>query len=445
MRAVLVDDTTEIRMLLRLALENVGITIVGEAADGAAGVAVVTCHRPDVVVLDVAMPVMDGFEALPLMRAAVPGVRVVILSGFQASMIGDAAAQAGADAFVEKGQIGELVQTVLRVCSPPMTGPTRPSLPGADQPAVPEVTHLEVAPRWAAPPSPAGGAVGTAPSESGSFASAATAVSAMPAVPWPRSAEPAPAMDPVAIGMPTRDAQLTAELAAARADLEQLAYIVSHDLAEPVGVISGFATRLESHLIEGDTVGREFLTYVTDGADRMHGLLDDVLAYVQAGRDQPMEDLNLPAVWASVRAGLATRITTAGARIDVDTLPEQVRASRLVVSQVLQNLVVNAFTFTAPEVTPHVHVSGGLDSAALGSGWWLEVTDNGIGVAPADRERIFTPFKRVHGRDNYPGNGIGLAICRQLVSRAGGRITVGGSPAGGSVFRVSLPQHARVG
>ncbi len=112
------DDTATIRMLIRLALENVGIQIVGEAGDGAAGVELVARELPDVVILDVAMPVMDGFEALPLMRAAVPGVRVVILSGFQASMVGDAALGAGADAFVEKGQLDQLVTTVLRVCPP---------------------------------------------------------------------------------------------------------------------------------------------------------------------------------------------------------------------------------------------------------------------------------------------------------------------------------------
>lgn len=431
----MVDDTAEIRMLLRLALENVGITIVGEAADGAEGVAVVTRHRPDLVVLDVAMPVMDGFEALPLMRAAVPGVRVVILSGFKASMIGDAVAQSGADAFVEKGQIGELVRTVLRVCSTPVTGSTRPLPIELDRPPDPEVAQPAAAPRWAALPSPEGAAGMAAPRERGSLA---TPVTAAPGVPWPQSA---PVLDPV---MRRAKPEPTEELAAARADLEQLAYIVSHDLAAPLGVISGFASRLEGHLIEGDTVGREFLAYVVQGADRMQGLLDDVLAYVQAGRDQPTEDLNLPAVWASVRAGLATRITAAGAKIDVEKLPEQVRASRLVVSQVLQNLVVNAFTFTAPDVTPHVQVYGGLDAAAPGE-WWLEVADNGIGVAPADRERIFTPFKRVHGRDSYPGNGIGLAICRQLVARAGGRITVGDNPDGGSVFRVCLPQHGAVG
>ena len=122
LRAVLVDDTATIRMLIRLALENAGIQIIGEAGDGAAGVELVAREQPDVVILDVAMPVMDGFEALPLMRAAVPGVRVVILSGFQASMVGDAAVVAGADAFVEKGQLDQLVATVLRVCPPTVVG-----------------------------------------------------------------------------------------------------------------------------------------------------------------------------------------------------------------------------------------------------------------------------------------------------------------------------------
>lgn len=115
-RAVLVDDTVEIRVLVRFALQRVGIVVVGEAADGKAGVEVVAEQRPDVVVLDISMPVMDGLEALPLMRAAHPAVRIVMLSGFQASMVGDAALERGADAFVEKGRLPELVSTILRVC-----------------------------------------------------------------------------------------------------------------------------------------------------------------------------------------------------------------------------------------------------------------------------------------------------------------------------------------
>ncbi len=118
LRAVLVDDTAEIRMLVKLALTNAGIEIVAEAANGEVGVEQVRLHQPDVVVLDVAMPIMDGIEALPLIRAHAPGVRVVMLSGFPASMMGDASEQAGADAFVEKGHLDLLVRTVLRVCTP---------------------------------------------------------------------------------------------------------------------------------------------------------------------------------------------------------------------------------------------------------------------------------------------------------------------------------------
>ncbi len=117
-RAVLVDDTDEIRLLVRHALKRIGIEVVGEAGDGAEGVRVVTEQLPDLVILDIAMPVMDGLEALPLIRAAHPGVRIVMLSGFQVSLLGDVALERGADAFVEKGRLDHLVRAVLEVCPP---------------------------------------------------------------------------------------------------------------------------------------------------------------------------------------------------------------------------------------------------------------------------------------------------------------------------------------
>ncbi len=368
-RVVLVDDTPSLRMLTRLALDDTGFEVVGEAGDGLAGVNAVKQHKPDLVLLDLAMPVMDGLEALPLMRAAVPTARIVIVSGFDRKAMETQVMEAGADGYLQKGMSPELmVQSLTRL--------------------FPQVEAAIPAPRLAEEP-----------------------------------AAPAAAADE----------ELTDRLAALEADMEQLLYVVSHDLSEPVHVIKGFAERL-ARRAHSDEEG-EFCEFIVDAADRMQQLLDDLLDYARSGNtEMPRELLDCRRLVDNVLAGLSTAITDTGGRVTVGDLPRELVSNRLVLNQVLHNLVANALKFHDPAVAPQIRI----DSRVGGGLVTFSVSDNGLGIDQGQEERIFEPFKRLHSRDAFPGSGIGLAICRRLVERQGGRIWVEPRDPG-SVFYVELP------
>ena len=367
-RVVLVDDTPSLRMLTRLALDDTGFEVVGEAGDGLAGVNLVKQLEPDLVLLDLAMPVMDGLEALPLMRAALPSVRVVIVSGFDRKAMEDQVLEAGADGYVQKGTPPDALIADLRRLFPAVQDPV---------------------------------------------------------VPQPRSEAPA-AVVPV-------DAELAARLAALEDDMEQLLYVVGHDLSEPVHVIKGFAERL-ARRARTDEEG-EFCEFIVDAADRMQELLDDLLDYARSGQTQmPLELLDCRRVVDNVLAGLGTAVAERSARVVVGDLPRDLVTSRLVLTQVLHNLVANALKFVEVGVTPQIRIEGRTTAGCV----TFQVADNGIGIERGQQERIFEPFTRLHSRDAFRGSGIGLAICRRLVERLGGRIWVESRDAG-STFFVELP------
>ncbi|MGB8649485.1 MAG: ATP-binding protein [Mycobacteriales bacterium] len=365
-RVLVVDDTPTLRMLTRLALEGTAFEVVGEAGDGLAGLDLAKQLGPDLVLLDLAMPVMDGLEALPLLRAALPAVRVVILSGFDRKAMESQVLEAGADAYLQKGAPPAALVEALRQLFPD-----------------------------------------SAP--------------AVPVVPAPRAAVELPVSDE------------GARLAALEEDMEELLHVVSHDLSEPVHVIKGFAERL-ARRAHTDEEG-EFCEFIVDAADRMQQLLDDLLDYARAARGElPQELLDCRVLVDNVLAGVGTALAASGGRVTVGDLPRNVVASRLVLTQVLHNLVSNAVKFVAPGVLPQVH----LEAVAGPRSVTFRVSDNGVGIEEGQQERIFQPFKRLHPREAYPGSGIGLSICRRLVQRQGGRIWV--EPHGsGSTFVVEVP------
>ena len=372
-RVVLVDDTPSLRMLTRLALDDTVFEVVGEAGDGLAGVNQVKQLETDLVLLDLAMHVMDGLEALPLMLAAEPTVKIVIVSGFDRRAMESQVLEAGADGYLQKGTPpDELIDTLLRL------------FPGVQEPTVPA----------------------------------------------PRTESPASAIAPAA---PSPDAELLARLQVMEDDMEQLLYVVGHDLSEPVHVIKGFAERL-ARRAHSDEEG-EFCEFIVAAADRMQELLDDLLDYARSGQaEMPRELVDCRRVVDNVISGLSTSIAEKGARVIVGDLPHELVTSRLVLTQVLHNLVANGLKFvdvgTMPQVRIEAQTSGGVVT--------FRVRDNGLGVDVGQEERIFEPFKRLHSRDAFPGSGIGLAICRRLVERLGGRIWVERGDQG-SVFSVELP------
>jgi len=227
------------------------------------------------------------------------------------------------------------------------------------------------------------------------------------------------------------------DLARSNAELEQFAYVASHDLQEPLRMVVGHVQLLEKRLankLDADT--REFMGFAVDGALRMQNLIQDVLAYSRVGtRGQPLAPVDSAAALKEALALLASRIADTGAEVNAQPLPI-VTADRGQLVQLLQNLIGNAIKFCkkhAPRVQVAAHREAGR--------WRFSVSDNGIGIAPEYRERIFGIFQRLHTRREYPGTGIGLAICKRIVERQGGEIGVERAPGGGSVFWFTLPQE----
>lgn len=222
------------------------------------------------------------------------------------------------------------------------------------------------------------------------------------------------------------------ELARSNDDLAQFAYLASHDLAEPLRAISGpislVAKRYRGQL-DPDT--DRFIDFAVDGCDRMQQLIDGLLAYSRVGRiegDATATDCN--DLVADVLADLGPTIEEAGAVITSAELPT-VMAEPNQLTQVFRNLVSNALKFAPSGTAPVIDIAAGRADAQ----WRFTVTDNGIGIDPQHRERIFGMFKRLHGRDEYPGTGLGLAMAKKIVERHGGSIGVEDSPNGpGSRF-----------
>lgn len=226
------------------------------------------------------------------------------------------------------------------------------------------------------------------------------------------------------------------ELARSNRELEQFAYVASHDLQEPLRMVASYVQLLEHrYAARLDDEAREFIGFAVDGARRMQRLIHDLLTYSRVGtRGGAAAPVKLERVMARVEADLALMIGESGARVTHDPLPE-VAGDEGQLAQLFQNLVSNAVKFRRPGVPPRIHVA----AAPEGGGWSFTVDDNGIGIDPEYGERVFALFQRLHRREDYDGTGIGLALCKKIVERHGGRIAVEPGPGGtGSRFRFTL-------
>jgi PAS domain S-box-containing protein len=227
----------------------------------------------------------------------------------------------------------------------------------------------------------------------------------------------------------------TEELARSNKDLEQFAYVASHDLQEPLRMVSSY-TQLLARRYRGqlDAAANEFIAYAVDGASRMQKLIDDLLAYSRVGtRTQAFQPAGCTAVLDQALANLQAAIETSGTVVTHGPLPAVVHDNLLLV-QLFQNLIGNAIKFHVKK-PPRIHVS----AEQKGEEWVFAVRDNGIGIDPQHAERIFTIFQRLHTGEEYPGTGIGLAICKKIVERRGGRIWVESQPGIGSTFYFTIP------
>jgi len=255
-------------------------------------------------------------------------------------------------------------------------------------------------------------------------------------------------------------ARKAAELARSNAELEQFAFVASHDLQEPLRKIQAFGDRLKTRC---DTVdlgdGRTYLDRMQNAAARMRTLIDDLLTFSRViSRTQPFAEVNLATVAREVLADLEVRIERSGATVEVGELPV-IEADPLHMRQLFQNLIGNALKFHEPGAKPVVKIAAKisdkqselsetaiirrrvLNGEKSVTEQWCELTvqDNGIGFDEQYLDRIFAVFQRLHGRHEYEGTGIGLAVCRRIVDRHSGMITAKSKPGAGATFVVQMP------
>lgn len=230
--------------------------------------------------------------------------------------------------------------------------------------------------------------------------------------------------------------QRSADLQQSNADLEQFAYIASHDLQEPLRMVSSYMGLLERRYKEQlDETAVKYIRFAVDGAARMQTLIYDLLSYSRAGT-QALEKTPVSAqkLVDSALQNLQVAIHENAAVIRYDGLPAIV-ADEIKLTQVIQNLVGNAIKFRQPNVPPDVSIS----AQTSGREWTFQVADNGIGFDPKYNDRIFEVFQRLHAVGAYPGNGIGLAICRRIIEHHGGRLWAESQIGVGSRFYFTIP------
>lgn len=227
----------------------------------------------------------------------------------------------------------------------------------------------------------------------------------------------------------------SADLARSNQELEQFAYIASHDLQEPLRMVSSYVQLLaKRYRGKLDPDADEFIGFAVDGAARMQRLINDLLLYSRVGtRGKPFEPIDSYQALAAALDNLQLAIADNGAAVSHDTLPT-VMADGSQLTQLFQNLIGNAIKFhgAAP---PRIHVS----AREQENEWLFSIRDNGIGIAAEDFERIFVIFQRLHSRGDYPGTGIGLAVCKRIVERHGGKIWLESEPGKGTTFFFTLP------
>jgi light-regulated signal transduction histidine kinase (bacteriophytochrome) len=228
------------------------------------------------------------------------------------------------------------------------------------------------------------------------------------------------------------------DLARSNQELEQFAYVASHDLQEPLRMVATY-TQLLAERYRGrlDADADKYIHYAVDGALRMQKLVQDLLAFSRVGRHGlALESTDCNEVLQVALINLAAATRESGAVVEHTQLPVVVAdGSQLV--QVFQNLIGNAIKFRGSE-PPVIRVS----AEASGKEWIFSVADNGIGIAAEHAENVFVIFRRLHTRSEYPGNGIGLSICKKIIEQHEGRIWVESAPGQGSTFKFTLPVKA---
>jgi PAS domain S-box-containing protein len=222
------------------------------------------------------------------------------------------------------------------------------------------------------------------------------------------------------------------------ADLQQFAYVASHDLKEPLRTVMNYLSLVEKRSKDRlDDRSKEFILFAMDGAKRMQAMIDDLLTYSRVEMStKPLSPVDMGEVLAVVLKDLRVSIQESGASVTSDSLPT-IAADRAQMVLLIGNIVGNAIKYRS-EAAPQVHVSARGDAGE----WEFSIEDNGIGIDPRYQDRLFTMFQRLHTRDDYPGTGIGLAIAKKIVERHGGRIWFESQLGKGTIFYFTIPDRS---
>jgi PAS domain S-box-containing protein len=235
----------------------------------------------------------------------------------------------------------------------------------------------------------------------------------------------------------TERKRLEEDYARSNRDLEQFSYAVSHDLQEPLRMVSSYLTLLDRRYHDRlDGEAHEFIAFAVDGAQRMSRMITDLLEYSRINRrGSRFEPVALEQVLAEAMTNLSTAVAACGAEVTAEPLPT-ITGDPSQLMRVFQNLIGNALKYRKPDAAPHVRIS----AEQRDGDWVISVTDDGIGIDPAVTARLFQVFQRLHPRGAYEGTGIGLALCRRILERHGGRIWVDSAGEGqGCTFRFAIP------
>lgn len=225
------------------------------------------------------------------------------------------------------------------------------------------------------------------------------------------------------------------ELRRKNQEIEQFAYIASHDLQQPLRSISNFTSLLnEKTQVSADSDAKEYMRFITGAAKRMSALISDLLEYSRVGNDTAKSKIDLNALLKEILTDMSATIQETKAEINIGILPTV--NGYVYLKSLFQNLISNAIKFTRENKTPVVTIT----SRDMGAEYLFSIKDNGIGIEKEYKERIFVIFQRLHTRNEYPGTGIGLSICKKIVDLHGGSIWVESVPGEGSTFNFTIPK-----
>ena len=449
LRVVVVDDTPDLRDLMRMALERSGdFVVVAEAENGSDGVRVVTEHQPDLVFLDIAMPVMDGLEALPLVRSACPSATILMLSGFGASQMTGRALEGGADGYIQKGQpltaLLAQVRTLVDRTDARRTGRVEPIPNDQSERKPPASDHLELAPfgflqvrrgRVVRANREAARLLGDLSGPDLALERVAPLLAAH--LVDDRHLDRAAVFE---LGDPPRRVMVSARRAgddlvvylqsqvSDEADLLRRAIATAaHEIRGPVGVLMGVAETLTVH---GDDLSENQRERMLSVIERQTRLLDNITADLLAAGQAQHGTLTMQTEKVDTAELVRSVIGEEFELAVVDTSPAHVLTDPLRFQQMLSNLLSNARKYGQPPFLVRI--------TSEGSQVAIDVEDNGPGVSAEFTPRLFQEYSRAPGT-TARGTGLGLFVVRALAEAQGGTVTYTPRTPQGSVFTLRLP------